>query len=260
MEHVYIRKMGKAPLRRTYCGMLLQTNDALMEAKLFDIAKRTQLNHLIRHTYCQHFISTRPFLKMSSMVSTSGSFEIVYGQLLKLRPPLLPPGKATIAVLTNQISSLYLHPTLEAAFHLLNCDLPSAHFLVRHMQATPADEGMYLHGILHRIEGDYDNARAWYENVASSEVFKNSWNDKDKAFEFIGKVEALNKRKEGDMETLERQSVEEIKRIVDFCVEKFGKEKIQDASVAWKQPEDEELKKLGQDMVSGGKGFRQFEQ
>ena len=195
---------------------------------------------------------------MSSTIATSGSFDVVYDQLLTLRPPLLPPGKATNPVLTDQISSLYLHPTLEAAFHLLNCDLPSAHFLLRHMQAAPAYEGMYLHGILHRIEGDYDNARAWYRDVISSEVFNNSWTDKDEALDFIGKVEALNKRKEGNKEALERRSVEEIKKVIDFCLKKFGKEKMQDASVAWKQPEDGELKKLGQDMVSGGKGFRQF--
>ncbi|KAK5018303.1 hypothetical protein LTR39_001059 [Cryomyces antarcticus] len=34
------------------------------------------------------------------------------------------------------------------------------------MQAAPAVAGMYLHGILHRIEGDYDNARCWYVDVA----------------------------------------------------------------------------------------------
>jgi hypothetical protein len=51
--------------------------------------------------------------------------------------PLAAPNKA----FTARISGLQLHPTLEAALHLLNADLASAHFLVRHMQGPPAVEG-----------------------------------------------------------------------------------------------------------------------
>ena len=195
---------------------------------------------------------------MASTVSASGSFDNLYAHLLTLPPPLLPPGKATDPKLADKISSLYLHPTLEAAFHILNADLPSAHFLVRHMQAAPAYEGMYLHGILHRIEGDYDNARAWYKNVASSDIFNSSWSSQEDGLGFIDKVETLNERKEGDKEALGQESVEEIKRAIAFCAKKFGKEKIADASVAWKQPEGGESKQLAEDMVSGGKGHRKF--
>ena len=195
---------------------------------------------------------------MASTISAYGTFDDLYAHLLTLPPPLLPPGKATDPKLTDKISSLYLHPTLEAAFHILNADLPSAHFLVRHMQADPAFEGMYLHGILHRIEGDYDNARAWYKNVADSDIFKSSWSSREEGMAFIDKVERLQKRKEGNKEALGQESVEEIKRAIGFCVEKFGKEKVEDASVAWKQPEDGEHKQMGQDMVTGGKGYRHF--
>ncbi|KAI9716977.1 MAG: hypothetical protein M1828_007491 [Chrysothrix sp. TS-e1954] len=149
-------------------------------------------------------------------------------------PPLLPrpTQTATHPHLSSAIASLELHPTLEALLHLMNSDLASAHFLVRHMQrpvplsntgetiesdgqdsgsvwahdggrassssatpprhsngdptngqtkATPPTpssksnpqpqapriEGMHLHGLLHRLEGDYDNAAAWYKDVAS---------------------------------------------------------------------------------------------
>jgi hypothetical protein len=34
---------------------------------------------------------------------------------------------------------------------------------------------MFLHGILHRIEGDYDNSRVWYGDVKDSEVFAYAW-------------------------------------------------------------------------------------
>ncbi|KAL9097772.1 MAG: hypothetical protein Q9165_000098 [Trypethelium subeluteriae] len=73
------------------------------------------------------------------------------------------------AVLTPAVSSLQLHPTIEALLHLLNSDLPSAHFLCRHMQAPPAVEGMLLHAILHRIEGDWNNSRAWVGDVGSDQ-------------------------------------------------------------------------------------------
>lgn len=40
------------------------------------------------------------------------------------------------------------------------------------MQSLPAQEGMFLHGVLHRIEGDYPNARAWYSDVSDTEVME----------------------------------------------------------------------------------------
>ncbi|RMZ15499.1 hypothetical protein D0860_01578 [Hortaea werneckii] len=57
--------------------------------------------------------------------------------------------------LNHPITTLSLHPTLEALLHILNSDLASAHFLVRKMQAPPAYEGMLIHAVLHRVEGDY---------------------------------------------------------------------------------------------------------
>ncbi len=125
------------------------------------------------------------------------------------------------------------------------------------MQAPPAYEGMFLHGILHRIEGDYDNARAWYKNVAESEVFRKVWESEEKAREFIGKVERLVKRGEGSKEDLERESLREINVVVEFCREKFGEGEVRDAREAWVKP-GEEHKTMGEEMVSGGKGFRKF--
>ncbi|KAL8768259.1 MAG: hypothetical protein Q9209_005490 [Squamulea sp. 1 TL-2023] len=186
------------------------------------------------------------------------TFTDLYNHLLTLPAPLLPPGKATSPNLTASISALSLHPTLEVAFHILNNDLPSAHFLVRHMQSPPAYEGMFWHGILHRIEGDYDNARAWYDNVSESDVFKHTWSEgKDDALDFIGRVENLNKNRKGSREDLEKESLEEIKKVIEWCKQKFGEQRMEDASAAWVKP-DEENRKMAEDMVSGGEGFRNF--
>lgn len=195
--------------------------------------------------------------------NTTTTFPALYTHILATTPPpLLPPSNPTSPTLTARISSLSLHPTLEAALHILNHDLPSAHFLVRHMQAPPAHEGMFLHGILHRVEGDYDNARAWYGDVAGSEVFKEVWGGEnggeEEARAFIGRVEGFVKKKEGgNKEGLEKESLREIKAVVEFCRRKFGEGEVLDASEAWVRP-GEETRKMGEDMVSGGKGYRNF--
>ncbi|KAL8861852.1 MAG: hypothetical protein Q9178_001721 [Gyalolechia marmorata] len=186
------------------------------------------------------------------------SFSVLYDHLLTLPAPLLPPGKATSPTLTASISALSLHPTLETAFHILNNDLPSAHFLVRHMQSPPAYEGMFLHGILHRIEGDYDNARAWYGNVSESGVFKHTWpGGKGDAFNLISRVEILKKDGKGNKMELAKESLDEIKKVVEWCRRQFGDQRMEDASQVWVNP-SEEHRKMGENMVSGGEGFRKF--
>jgi hypothetical protein len=74
-------------------------------------------------------------------MSTNPSYKEIKKELVSLPFPIHAPPRATSPALTASISALQLHPTLEAALHLLNADLPSAHFLVRHMQGPPAVEG-----------------------------------------------------------------------------------------------------------------------
>jgi len=125
------------------------------------------------------------------------------------------------------------------------------------MQSPPAYEGMYLHGILHRIEGDYDNARAWYGDVKDSDMFKAAWGSEDDALKFIGQIEKLRKQREGSLKELEKESQREFDCVADFCEKKFGTEKVEDASEVWVQPEGKH-KEMGQGMVTGGEGWRKF--
>lgn len=75
-------------------------------------------------------------------METKLSYNDLRKELISLKFPIhAPPPAATNTALTAAISELQRHPTLEAAFHLLNADLASAHFLVRHMQSPPAVEG-----------------------------------------------------------------------------------------------------------------------
>lgn len=50
-------------------------------------------------------------------------------------------------------------PAWKAALHLWNDGLEAAHGLVQELHSAT---GSALHGIVHRREGDYDNARYWF--------------------------------------------------------------------------------------------------
>lgn len=210
------------------------------------------------------------------MMST---FKSLHTRLLQIPAPLLPPGTPHDPNLTSEIASLQLHPTLETALHILNLDLPSAHFLVRHMQSAPAFEGMYLHGILHRIEGDYGNARAWYSDVKESDVYSKIWGkggqtwkawqeehgnggdrkSLDEGQKFLDAVQRFKETrgKGADKASLEEQSRSELDGVIEWCVDKFGTAKMVDASSAWVKPNDE-IKKMGEGQVSGDSGRREF--
>jgi len=194
------------------------------------------------------------------------TYATLYAQLLTLPAPLLPPGHLHSTALRSAIASLSLHPCLETALHILNADLPSAHFLVRHMQSPPAYEAMYLHGILHRVEGDYDNARAWYSDVDASEVFRKVWAEEEGgqkgAWRLIDEVEMARKgsrsgREEIDIEELGRRSLGEIKRVVDFCEGKFGTGRVVDATEVWVEMRGKH-KEMAEGMIVGGEGWREF--
>ncbi|KAF1348269.1 hypothetical protein EJ07DRAFT_141907, partial [Lizonia empirigonia] len=211
--------------------------------------------------------------------------------LLNTASLTLPPSTPRLASLTAPIARLALHPTLEATLHLLNHDLPSAHFLVRHMQAPPALEGMLLHAILHRSEGDMRNAVLWLGDVGDAgagfvpkrreagEVLDGAVRGRcgcvgiegglvefvygeggvEEGRRLVGDVEGWRERKGGGEEEarLAERIRGEMGRVLEWCVRKFGTEPWPDASSAWVKNSDE-VQKTSNDMVSGGKGYREF--
>ena len=191
------------------------------------------------------------------------TFDALYGHLTTTYgyPVLSSPSQyAHDKTLSSAIAALSLHPTLEALLHILNADLSSAHFLCRHMQNAPAWEGMYIHGLLHRVEGDYRNAEAWYGNVSDSECFRRAWagdGGLDDAKAFTRRIERLRKEKVGEKSDLEAESRREVDALVGWCKEKFGTGRMEDASEAWVEP-SEEHRKIASKMLVGGEGWRQF--
>lgn len=195
--------------------------------------------------------------------SSLSSFDSIYSHLTTSYGfPVLPSPSPypRDKRLSDTITSLSVHPTLEALLHILNNDLPSAHFLCRHMQNAPAWEGMFIHGLLHRVEGDYRNAEAWYGNVADSECFQHVWpgaEGLEDAKAFIRRVEKLRKEKVGKVEDLENDSKREIGSLVEWCMRKFGTGRVEDATTVWVEP-SEEHRKIASKMLVGGEGWRQF--
>lgn len=233
--------------------------------------RRTQVAALYTTTqsHLDHIVYTNFVHNTMSTPTTNGnkphldSFDSIHTFLTTRHPyPVLPAASPNPhhPSLAHAISSLSLHPTLESVLHLLNNDLPSAHFLCRHMQNAPAWEGMLLHGVLHRIENDYRNAEAWYNNVRDSECFAYVWGEYggvEGGKEFTHAVERLRKEKVGDVGELERVSEREIERLTRWCRERFGTGRWEDATEAWVEP-SEENRQIASKMLIGGEGWRQF--
>lgn len=194
------------------------------------------------------------------------------------------------------IASLSLHPVLESLLHILNCDLPSAHFLCRHAEVEPMYESMYVHGILHRTEGDIDNTRAWYGNVKDTDVFRHSWSGEARKDapeiaaqgweHFLDRLERYRDRvrsRQGvggremdedrldpgavkdwkrEEELLRETSLWEIKKLTDFCEDKFGVGEMKDANdgafVGKMESGNEKYAEIAKSMVTGGEGWRTF--
>ena len=198
------------------------------------------------------------------------TFDSIYSHLTATYGfPLLPVASpnAHDKSLSHPISDLNVHPTLEAILHILNSDLPSAHFLCRHMQNEPAWEGMYIHGLLHRVEGDYENTKLWYAQVAESECFENVWPSKEgqegleSAKEFVDGVKALRDQgKSADQrrsEQLQEESKREFEALVDWCRRRYGTEGMANGEEAWVET-SEAHREMAAKMIVGGEGWRKF--
>lgn len=136
---------------------------------------------------------------------------------------------------------------------------------------------MYLHGILHRIEGDVENARCWYGDVKESDVLKSVWGDRggEEGWRaFLGRAEWVKERRAGrskgekdseeekvdwrkEEEELMETSLWELKTVLGFLERKFGTEEVREATKVWVQPDKTHADKANA-MIVGGEGWREF--
>ena len=155
---------------------------------------------------------------------------------------------------------------------------------------------MALHGVLHRIEGDFDNNRAWLADVfdaargriKAAKLEGQTEEEREEVGRFLlfvwgyplrsrrneeaecgledarkralvltDEVGALRKKREGEENGLSAKCKEELERVLEWCEGKFGTERVVDATSAWAKPM-EHVQEIGEDQVSGGKGWREF--
>ncbi|PBP18406.1 hypothetical protein BUE80_DR010894 [Diplocarpon rosae] len=187
------------------------------------------------------------------------SFRAIYPHLMSTHPaPLLPPSKPHFASLVSQIAALQVHPTLEAALHILNADLPSAHFLEGAELYTRIWDGggVTFKDLDEGVRETEFGARRDYGRGGARE------GELDAGQRFLNAVQAFKETKAAargveEGEGLERESRREIETVVEWCVEKFGTGTWADASDAWVR-NSEEVQKMSDEMVGGDKGRRKF--
>ncbi|KAL0480260.1 hypothetical protein AKO1_002901 [Acrasis kona] len=75
-----------------------------------------------------------------------------------------------------------LHPLVKASWHISNHNLYKAHRYIRGVQERPW--AMWLHSILHRLEGDMINTKCWIYDIDLPE-FIEFWKSKELAYKFI---------------------------------------------------------------------------
>ena len=89
---------------------------------------------------------------------------------LRARQPLPPlcPAAPWNRELSSRIAAADLPPAVASALLLWNDDLDASHTL---SQALPDRLGSWLHGAMHRREGDYANSKYWFRKVGAPPGF-----------------------------------------------------------------------------------------
>ena len=89
---------------------------------------------------------------------------------LRARQPLPPlcPTAPWSRDLSRRIAAAHLPPVAASALLLWNDDLDGSHTL---SQALPDAFGSWLHGTMHRREGDFPNSKYWFRRVGTHAGF-----------------------------------------------------------------------------------------
>ncbi len=136
---------------------------------------------------------------------------------LRARGPIpLRPAKVRDRGLTKRIDALTpaglglkageFFDGIRSGLHTWNDDLDRAHAIAQD-SATPT--GSYWHGIMHRREGDYGNAKYWFRRLGRHAIFP----------DLLAAAQALAKDHAGDpyLEGLPRDAAWDPSAFVDAC-------------------------------------------
>jgi hypothetical protein len=99
-------------------------------------------------------------------------------------------------------------PEVQAGLWLYVDDLNSSHIL---SQGIESATGAYWHGIMHRREGDFSNAKYWFRQAGRHEVIETLGYD---PYDFIDECERRHTTNPDDLVGLQRR---EWSALMDYC-------------------------------------------
>ena len=176
-------------------------------------------------------ISDNPFMAGTPLHDVAATL------LARPIPPIMPQGpwSAEVSERLRALSDAEASANVRAGLHLMNDDLGSAHVLVQPREND--NTSSYWHGIVHRREGDWNNAKYWMRRTgyhplhdalyaealggaAGADAFVGEWESWD-AIRFVDLCrEASGGR--GEVEAVTALQWLEMGRLLQWCVAHGG--------------------------------------
>lgn len=131
--------------------------------------------------------------------------------------PALVPKKVWKKDISQVLKKEKMKEPLKAVLYLWNDDLKHAHQLA---QQIDSPTGRLIHGIMHRREPDFDNAKYWFQRVGPHPVWKSlrdEYPDWD-PLRFVDLCRKAHERKDAFLlSEIEKIQLAEIAHLVEFC-------------------------------------------
>ena len=116
--------------------------------------------------------------------------------------------------LSKAIDHLEVSDAVKAGLHMLNDDLPKAHELAQAHEGDKTHD--YWHAIVHRREGDFDNAKYWLGQVRRHPVMTRVHDGGPAAA--LGFIEKCRDATDGDRAKLESIQRRELLGLLEYAL------------------------------------------
>ena len=103
-------------------------------------------------------------------MSDNTPYETLFAQLdAHTESPALSPRQPADLALSAAIQASALSPTLKCGLLIWNGDYHTAHPIAQSLESA---DGSYWHGIIHRMEADYWNAKYWFKRIGDHALLR----------------------------------------------------------------------------------------